>query len=436
MSNSLIKPILNSLFGKNFSYLIQVISLGVTARLFEPSAFGVIATLLILVNLFNVIGEGGIGTALISKEYITEQLRDCMFTISFLLSLILSILFFIIAPLLSKYFLVEYGSYVITILTVSIFLSMLSMIPIAIFRRDLKFLFISRIEVLAEISSIGVTFILWRVGFELEAIVSRYLTIGLIKFTILYYYSAYSTVGRPKLTYNIKSASEFLRVSGFQFLYSIVNYFSRTIDNIVVGKYFDISTLGIYEKSYQLMRYPMMLISIAISPAIQSVMSRNRNDIEKFSTIHKNIEIKLLVYGGAVSIVFSIMSKQIVALILGDGWEAVSELLSIFSIAIPFLMCQGISGGFFQALERTDILFVTGVISITLNLIAITLSIYQGDLNILAGYLSISFIFTYIITHLIFFIFLYKCFDLKHSIKLFFLSVALIAFHMLLTPIL
>lgn len=417
LNNKLKKALVSSFLAKNSAYLVQVLSLAITARLFSPQDFGVLATLALLTQFFFVLGEGGIGTALISANKVTKSKRNCMFTLSAIISLIFSFLFFVAAPVLASYFQVDYGASR-HILTFAIFFSLLSMVPVSILRRELWFILLGKIEVAAEITSLLFVILLWKLGFRLEAIASRFLVIGVIKFFVVVYFTNTSSLGMPRLTKDFRSINTFLRVSSYQFLYSIVNYMSRVGDNFAVGRIFDMSTLGYYEKAYQLMRYPMMLISISISPAIQSVMARESSDLEFFSSTYKNIERKLFVIGSALGLLFFINSELLVLLMFGNDWLFVSNILSVFSISIPFLLLQGISGGFFQALNDTKLLFYVGVFSLASNLVAILIGIYLGTVIYLSFCLVLSFLVTYIVTHLSLYFHLFKVRDSKQSLRI------------------
>lgn len=403
MSTHLKKAIIHSFFSKNISYAIQVIALIVTTRLFTPQEFGVIASLTIFVQLFVLIGEGGVGTALISYADLTDKVRDCMFTVSLIIALFFTLLFYSLVPLLHVFFDIEYGISRI-IFSGAIFFSLLSMIPLSILRRELNFILIGKIDVFLEILSIVVLFCLWFLKYKFEALCSRFLVIGLGRFVLLYINTSFSQIGRPKITTSLWMYRTFIRVSLYQFLYSLTNFIARNIDNIVVAKCFSILMLGVYDKAYQIMRYPMMLISIAISPAIQSVMSRDaEKDIKSVLEVHRKIERKILFYGVIISFFILINSNMIVLILFGNKWMMVSELLCIFSFATPVLLLQGVMGGFLQALKRTDQLFYIGIYSLFFNLVAIGFGVYYSSLVYMSIFLDFSFYVTYAITHYVVF---------------------------------
>ena len=49
------------------------------------------------------------------------------------------------------------------------------------------------------------------------------------------------------------------------FFFNIVNYFTRNLDKLLIGKYMGMSPLGYYEKSYRLMMLPLQNITFVIT---------------------------------------------------------------------------------------------------------------------------------------------------------------------------
>ncbi|WP_230848968.1 oligosaccharide flippase family protein, partial [Vibrio campbellii] len=117
-----------------------------------------------------------------------------MFTVSAGISLTFTTLFYLFTPFFSDYFLVDYGN-TRYILSFAIFFSLLSMVPVAILRRDLLFVLLGKTEVAAEIISLFLILLLWKLGFRLEAIASRLLTIGVFKFFVVFYFTRGTSVG-------------------------------------------------------------------------------------------------------------------------------------------------------------------------------------------------------------------------------------------------
>lgn len=77
---------------------------------------------------------------------------------------------------------------------------------------------------------------------------------------------------------NIAAIKPLLIFSLYQFDFNFVNHFSRDLDNILEGRQLGAVSLGIYDKAYQLMHYPLILLTFSMMPAIQSSMRKHAND--------------------------------------------------------------------------------------------------------------------------------------------------------------
>mgnify|MGYP003292619516 CR=1 FL=1 len=85
--------------------MAQAVSLLVSiiiARLLDPSDFGVVSIVIVFFSFANVIISGGLNTALIQKKEADRDDYNTVFTISFILSVILYAVLFFTAPLIAK----------------------------------------------------------------------------------------------------------------------------------------------------------------------------------------------------------------------------------------------------------------------------------------------------------------------------------------------
>ena len=139
----------------------------------------------------------------------------------------------------------------------------------------------------------------------------------------------------------------------------------------MVGRYLGAVSLGIYDKAYALMRYPLMLLTFAMAPAIQPVMRQYAHDPIQAEKIHSNFVFKLSFIGIAAGLIVLVLSKWIVLVLLGNQWIEVIPIISVLALSIPIQIILSTSGSFFQAMNRPDILFVSGFLSAILMVIGI-----------------------------------------------------------------
>jgi len=302
----------------------------------------------------------------------------------------------LLSPIISSFYENEIYEILVIPVAVSVLFNTVSIVPLAILQREKKFILVAGSDIAGEITSVIIVFILLAFIPPIFALSSKPLTISIIRSFSLWYLSGNCLIGRPLFGRQFYHVKKILSFSAFQLGFNIMNYFSRSLDNILVGKYLGVSSLGVYDKAYQLMRYPLMLLTFAMTPAIQPVLTKLKNDKSEFERLHNQLVNYLAIAGLVAGISIYFFSDFIVLILLGEQWGGVSNILKLLSVTIPIQMMLSSSGGFFQAAGRADLLFSCGVFSSVVNVIAIILGIYFGSLEALCLALIISFSINFI----------------------------------------
>ncbi|WP_107948363.1 oligosaccharide flippase family protein [Shewanella baltica] len=382
-----------SLSAKYVEYVIKVMTMMIYARIFAPEQFGIMAVLQVFIVFFMMLSDVGIGPAIINYKDLKNRDRDGLFTISILLGLFFSIVFyFSLFALNTFYGRTDYQTFGILI-CISVFFNAISSIPLNLLYKQKKFFKVMRAVVLSEILSLFVVLTL-HFTFKVDALwimASIPMSLSIVKFLSIMIMNKREELGRPTVGKHFSAIKPILSFSLYQFGFNILNYFSRNLDNILVGKYIGMNDLGVYGKSYELMRYPLQLLTFAFTPAIQPTIASSYNNPSLICKLHNNFAINILICGGYFGLIFHFISDDIVLFILGDKWADVAVLLMIFSYIVPVQVLLSSSGGFFQGMRKTNEMFKSGVFSSLTNVSSILIGIYYGDLELLAYCLVFSF---------------------------------------------
>ncbi|HHB1597078.1 TPA: oligosaccharide flippase family protein, partial [Vibrio campbellii] len=139
----------------------------------------------------------------------------------------------------------------------------------------------------------------------------------------LWYSSSNTSIGRPKFGKEYWHVISIASFSSYQLAFNVINYFSRNLDNLLVGKYMGMVPLGLYEKSYQLMRYPLLITSFALTPAIQPILMKRRADVDYVVKEHNFLAKRLIALSSIIAVFIYTNSDSIVLLLFGEQWHAV-----------------------------------------------------------------------------------------------------------------
>ncbi|HEY9298115.1 MAG TPA: oligosaccharide flippase family protein, partial [Phormidium sp.] len=145
--------------------------------------------------------------------------------------------------------------------------------------------------------------------------------------------------------------------------FNIVNYFSRNLDNILIGRYWGAQQLGLYDKAYQLLLLPLRQINIPISSVAVPGLSQLQLDPNRFRNYYLKTITCITFLTTPLITLFLIIADEIVILALGPQWRDASvifQLLAISAVVQPLLQT---TGWLYVATGRTDRQFKWGLLS-------------------------------------------------------------------------
>lgn len=412
MKNILYKAILKSVSGRFSAYLFQFFAIAIYARLFTPKEFGIIASIHVFVVFFQMLADIGIGPAIINEDEFGSNKRNGIFTVTAIIGCILAVLFFLFSYLLNSF----YGAYeyqeIAVFVCVAIFFSSMNIVPTTAMNKDAKFIHLAGVDIFSECLALFVVYSLYMQEFGLLALAARPAVQAITKFFIIWLMSNRTQLGRPYFGVELYHIKSILRFSSYQFGFNFVNYFSRNLDNLLIAKYFGMVAVGIYDKSYQLMRYPLMVTTFAMTPAIQPVLTKFRNDVYKVIIEHNRLTARLFALSLPISFFIWTNSNSIILFLFGEQWLEVNPLIKIFSLTIPIQTVLSTSGSFFQVMNKPRLLFISGFIAAGVSVTAIITGIILGELK----YVAIALVAAFSINFLqIYFVLFRYCFNSSSS---------------------
>ncbi|MFT6926878.1 MAG: O-antigen/teichoic acid export membrane protein [Psychromonas sp.] len=403
MRNNLYRAIYKSVSGRLATYFVQFFSLAIYARMFTPEEFGIIASIQVFVVFFQLIADVGIGPAIINEKEFGVNKRNGVFTVTAILGCIVAALFYAFSFALNEFYDGYQYQEIAVFVCISIFFSSLNIVPLTAMNKDAKFIHISVVDIIVECMSLGLIYILYQNGLGLLSLASRPAIQSLFKFIFIFYLSEKTELGRSSFGKELFHIKSILGFSIYQFGFNFINYFSRNLDNILIAKYFGMTHVGIYDKAYQLMRYPLMLTTFAMNPAIQPILTKVRDNKILVILEHNLLTSRLLAISLPISLFIYVNSHSVVLFLFGEQWIKVVPLIEIFSFMIPIQAVSSSSGSFFQVMNKTKILFFAGSISATVNSAGIAIGIILGDVKYVAIALVIGFSLNFFQTYFILF---------------------------------
>ncbi len=380
---SLKKATLINSVAKYYNVICTFIVNAILSRILTPKEYGVVAVATVFITFFSLFSDLGFGIAYIQNKSLTIHDRDNLFTFLVYIGFLLFIIFFFFAYAVAWFYKDHIYIKVMQLLGFNLFLTAINVIPNSELLKQQLFKIIGLTQAIASTISSVCAIVFANLGFSYYSIVLQSLINTLIIEII------FISLTKTKFVFkiNINSIKKVLEFSVGQIEFNIINYFSRNLDNLLIGKFFGNDTLGYYDKAYKTSTYMVSNFSSIIGSSIQPVLSKyqeNKNLIyEKF----KKSFLFLAVIGAFLSVFLSLSSREVILILYGNQWEKSVLAFSFLALSLFAQMSLNITGAFYQVLNKTKLLAFAGSVSAILIVSGISFGLITGTIEAVAkGY--------------------------------------------------
>lgn len=408
MSEKLNKKIINatkwSALTEAMAKLVAPISSMILARLLTPEAFGVVATLNMVIAFAEIFTDAGFQRYLIQHEFEDDADKDKTINVAFWSNIVMSFVLWCFIGIYSEQLATLVGSpglgKVLTIACFSIPLAAFSSIQMALFKRsfDFKTLFLRRLAIIIVPLCVTIPLALWLRSYW--ALVFGTIITNMANAILLTLKSSW----KPRLYYNVARLRKMLSFCSWSIIDSVLVWLTAYVDILFIGKFLNAYYLGVYKTSISTVGQFTSLITASILPVVLPAISRLQNDYpEMRKTLLKfqKITAILLMPLGVGIFLFRDLVTQIM---LGDQWSEAAPFIGLWSlIEVTMIIFARFCSNVYPAIGRPNISVLTQILHLVVLIPAVIISGYYGfrplyitrSLVRLEG-VFVNFIFVYI----------------------------------------
>lgn len=349
----------------------------ILARLLSPKEFGVVAVVMVFITFFNLLSDLGVGPAVIQNKTLDKKDISNLFIFTGFIGIASGIGFFYFSYFISYFYQNNEYINIGRLLSLAVFFYTFNIIPLALNRKRKKFKLVGIINILTTLVSGSIAIYLAYKGFSYYSIVYRAI---FNSFFIFLFNLIYSKI-KIFFSFDFSSVKKIFNFSSFQFLFNFVNYFSRNMDNILIGKFMGDASLGLYDRAYKLMLYPVQNLTHVITPVLHPILSEYQDDKDVIYNSYKKVVKILGLIGIPISIFSFFSAAEIINVLYGAGWEKSIPVFKILACTIFIQMMLSSTGSIFQASGKTNKLFLSGTLSAILMVSGILFGVYIGKIE-------------------------------------------------------
>jgi O-antigen/teichoic acid export membrane protein len=233
------------------SQIITFLSTIVVSRLLVPEEYGFVALITVFTGFISTFSDAGLSYLIIRSDY-GRLFHRVIHYLSFVIGLILFVLVVLIAYPVSLFY-QDSALILPTVITaVNFILRSLIPVPYGLLSKNLKFNALGSLELISVSIVVAFTILFAFLGLSYWALILP-LLIGNVARLFMYYRKTRMGFRIYSYKYLVvgyrKARSIILNMSGF----TLLNYWARNSDNLIIGKVYGADSLGIYNRAYRLL---------------------------------------------------------------------------------------------------------------------------------------------------------------------------------------
>lgn len=331
--------------------VLTFLALPLLARLLDPSEFGLVALAMTFVIFTMSFSDAGIGQSLVHTPPEQKDVWSSAFWMITLLSGCLSLLLLLIAwPAGWIFGEPRLTPIVCALAPLPLIQGMLSPAGADLQQRE-KFLTLAGAEIVA--ATAGTTAAVWVAlsGGGAWALVAQQLAMWTGKAVVV----VFTTRLRPGLIFRRAGLDPHLRFGRDTAGWSLVNFFARQIDPLVIAKFMGTTALGLYAMAYRLMSLPMYLVSGPIQSILYTRMVRMRDNPAALRSLVFIASRAIASFVFPPLAVLCVASTAFIHVFLSERWEPAALIFSILAPVGALQTVTALNGALLMATNRTDL---------------------------------------------------------------------------------
>jgi PST family polysaccharide transporter len=363
----------------------------ILARLLSPREFGLVAMITVITSFAAIFSELGFSAALVQKQDVGETHLSSVFWLNLGAGLVLTLLFVAGAPLIARFYQEPMLAPLTMLIAMNFVISSLNIVQNTLFTRSLNFQILAIVEICALAVAGAVSITMAYTGFGVWSLAVQSVIVSAVTALLLWLLSDW----RPSLLFHWAAIKDLLGFSVNMFGTKVLNYWVRNIDYLLIGRVLGSNPLGIYNRAYDIMLFPLVSVSRVLSRVMFPSFSIIQEDKGRVSSLYLKITRTIALITFPMMLGLFVTVEPFVLTVFGAQWAAMIPVLRILSLVGMPESIGTLTGNLYLSQGRADLEFKVGLFVKINVILGIVIGLRWGIVGVAAGYAIASFVNAY-----------------------------------------
>jgi PST family polysaccharide transporter len=332
-----------------FQLVSSFVAIPFLARMLTPNDFGLVAMATSVVVFFTYIADAGLGRSLVRTHAgDTEAWSSAHWAVMGLTCALALVIVALASPAADFFNEPRLAAIMMTLALAPVLMGFVEIPACALLQKE-KFHWLSAGEFASALGGIIVALWVAISGGGAWALVWQHLTQRIIKAAVLIPASGFT----PRLMFNWRRLGEHSVFVRDTTAWSVMTFFSKQADTIIIGKFLGATTLGLYNVAVRIMQLPVNVFGASLSSTVYPRMVQLReNNAALRDLVLMGTAVQAAVVFPPIAAV-AVASDAFFTLLLSDRWTDAGAIFTLLATAAAVQTVVGLNGSLLQAVGRT-----------------------------------------------------------------------------------
>lgn len=335
--------------------LLSVVQLMIVARYIDKADFGTMSIIHVVLGMVGMFTDLGMYAAMMHKQNITNDQYNSIYWFNWILNASIFVLVCLVAYPVALFYNDVNLTHLICLAALGILLAPFGKIFHTIKQKNLEFSFISKVGIIGNLLVFLTTVLFCLLGWGIYALIFPVLIRGI--FTAIVFSVAGRKQFKVQFHFNMAEIKDFFKIGIYDTGAQLMDYLSYKIDVILVGRFFGLEVLGLYNMGKELALKVMKMISPIINSVATPILSKLQNEPDKIKFNYSRILSFVGFINIPILIALSIFSEEVVNIFFSEKYANAATFVRILAFWGIFASIGNPAGNLVVAKGRTDISF-------------------------------------------------------------------------------
>ncbi|MCZ4319931.1 lipopolysaccharide biosynthesis protein [Aequorivita viscosa] len=365
----------------------------ILARLLGPYEFGVLAMIAVFVGFLQLFKDFGFGAILISSKDVDDLDFSTVFWTNLGLGVFLTSMLYFSSSWISDFYNEPILESLIDVVSLMFIIQAFNFVQVIKLTKKLEYKKLAIVNVLSILISGSIGILCAFNGLGVWSLIIKDISQALVYLILIWKFASW----RPSFQFSFIRFKYFLN-SGLALIGTkSLNYFARSLDNILIGKFIGAPELGVYNRAYSFMTFPIYKITGVLSSVLFPSFSIIQGNINRIIDMFlKSVQITSFVIFMLMGLLY-INATEFVMLVLGVQWKSLIPLLKILALPSALQSITLLTENIFRAQNKYQLEFKLNIVVSVILVIAIIIGLEWGIIGVAYSYLCAVILTTVII---------------------------------------